>query len=129
MTTQSSLCLEMKVVMFRMLATRTLYRSRTVFGCLWPEVQGFSLTEVLSDDSLPVLTECTGARCAEKMELSLTGNDHFYIDQSESQGEIFLISNNGDTNINNVCPAPCALTLTATLENTQPAQLTLQVEH
>ena len=82
----------------------------------------------VSEDSVPVLTECTGARCEEKTELRLSGNDDFYIDQSQGQGQIFLISNNGDTNINQVCSAPCSLTLTAHLENTQPAQLTLQVE-
>ena len=30
--------------------------------------------------------------------------------------------------MNHVCPTPCSLTLTATLENIQPVQLTLQVE-
>ena len=127
MTTQSGLCLEMVLVLFRMLATRTLSRSRTVFGCLWPEVR-FVLTRLCLKILFPVLTECTGARCEEKTELRLSGNDDFYIDQSQGQGQIFLISNNGDTNINQVCSAPCSLTLTAHLENTQPAQLTLQVE-
>ena len=60
--------------------------------------------------------------------MRLSGNDHFYIEQSQGQGQIFLMSNNGDTNINQVCLAPCSLTLTAHLENTQPAQLTLKVE-
>ena len=59
--------------------------------------------------------------------MGLRGNGNFYIDQTD--GQIFLVSNNGKTNINQVCPSPCSLTITAQLENSQPAELTLQVEN
>ena len=58
--------------------------------------------------------------------MGLRGNGNFYIDQTD--GQIFLVSNNGKTDINQVCPSPCSLTITAQLENSQPAELTLQVE-
>ena len=72
-----------------------------------------------------VKAECSGESCQEKIVYTMTGNDHFYIDQK--YGEIFLISNHGDGSVKDVCGGRCTLSVSAHLGNVQPAQLTVEV--